>query len=148
MKVCDFIPYKLPVVERAVHLRFGIWLILSATADFELRESMANDTSHLSAKVYPSCRTCIHTLPYGHQLRGRKIFIRSDLQSCSKVPSINIHVDLPIPSLDVLSNLPSLNELPSYNTKSLAILDLLRSLKHEMKYISPTALQPVVGQNN
>ena len=141
MKICDLIPYKLPVVERAVNLRFGIWLILSATADFVLRESMANDTSHLSAKVYPGCRICIYTLPCGHQLRGPNIFIRSDLQSCSKVPSIKIHVDLPVPLLDVLSVLPSINELPSYNTKSLANLDLLRSLKHEMKYISPTALQ-------
>ena len=125
-------------MERVVNLRFGIWLILSATADFELRESLANQTSHLSTKVYPSCRICIYTLPCGHQRRGPNIFIRSDLESCSKVPFIGIHVDLPD---TVLSVLPSLNELPSYNTKSLANVDLRRSLKHELKNISLTVLK-------
>ena len=140
MKVCDLVPYQLPVVERAVNLKFGIWLILSATSDFELRESIVNDTAHLSTTVYPGCRICIYTLPSGHQLRGPNIFIRSDLQTCSRVPSIKIHVDLPVPLQDVLSVLPSIDELPSYTLKSTANLALLGSLKKEMKYVAPTSI--------
>ena len=141
MKVCDLIPYQLPIIERAINLKFGIWLILSAEADFELRESASNDTAHLSTRTYPGCRICIYTLPCGHQLRGPNIFIRSDLQSCSRVPSIKIHVDIPDPLQNVLSVLPSIEELPSFSTKSSANLAFLRSLKKELKYIPQTSLQ-------
>ena len=141
MKFCDFRPYALPVSERALNLKFGIWLILSASPDFELRESDLNDTTHLSTKVYPGCRICILTLACGRQIRGPNVYIRSDLQTCSQMPSIKIHVDLPAPLANILSTLPPLDKLPSYNTKSSANLDLLRTMKQEIKYLPSTSAQ-------
>ena len=86
MKISDLKPYPLPVSERAVNLKFGIWLILLASSDFELRESDLNGTTHLSTKVYPGCRICILILACGRQIRGPNVFIRSDLQTCSTIP--------------------------------------------------------------
>ena len=141
LKVCDLKQYPLPMTERAVNLKFGIWLILSSTSDFELRESDLNDTTHLSTKVYPGCRICILTLACGRQIRGPIVFIRSDLQTCSQIPSIKIHVDLPDPLAKILYTLPPLAHLPLYNTKSSANLDLLRTMKHEIKFLPSTAAQ-------
>ena len=141
MKFCDFRPYALPVSERALNLKFGIWPIHSASPDFELRESDFNDTTHLSTKVYPGCRICILTLACGRQTRGPNVYIRSDLQTCSQMPSIKIHVDLSAPLANILSTLPPLEKLPSYNTKSSANLDLLRTMKQEIKYLPTTSAQ-------
>ena len=57
------------------------------------------------------------------------------------MPSIKIHVDIPDPLQNVLSVLPSIEELPSFSTKSSANLAFLRSLKKELKYIPQTSLQ-------
>ena len=45
-----------------------------------------------------------------------------------------MNVDLPIPLHNVLTALPSLDELPAYSTK---IQALLKSNKDDIKYISP-----------
>ena len=95
-KVCVFVRYKLPFVLRAVNLRTGIWFVLSPTANFGLLDSVAKYTPHLFTEGYPGCRISIRTLLYGYQLLGTNIFIRSDLELCSKVPSIKIHVDRPV----------------------------------------------------
>ena len=39
MMVCDVKPDTVPIKERAVSLRYGIWLITAATADYALTES-------------------------------------------------------------------------------------------------------------
>ena len=64
---------------------------LVVSEDSELRESASNGTAHLSTRTYPGCRICIYTLPCDHHFRGPNIFIQSDLQSCSRVPSLKIH---------------------------------------------------------
>ena len=52
-----------------------------------------------------------------------------------------IHVDLPAPLANILSTLPPLSDLPSYNTKSAANLDLLRTMKLEIRYLPTTSAQ-------
>ena len=141
MKFSDFRPYALPVSERAINLKFGNWLILSVSPDFELRESDLNDTTHLSTKVYPGCRICIFTLACGRQIRGPNVYIWSDLQTCSQMPSINIHVGLPVPLANILSTLPPLDKLPSCKINSSANLDLLRTMKQDIKFLPKTSAQ-------
>ena len=140
MKVCDVKPIVLPVTEQATNLRYGIWLIMSASADYTLTESFMNSSTPTGTSSFPGCRICIVTLACGKQLSGPNIRIRSDLQTCSLIPPHIMNVDLPIPLHNVLTALPSLDELPAYSTKSQANIALLKSIKEDIKYISP-ALQ-------
>ena len=59
MKVGDLVLYQLPIIERAVNIKFGIWLTLSADAALELREPISKDTAHLSTKTNSGCRIFI-----------------------------------------------------------------------------------------
>ena len=112
-EICDLKPCPLLVSERVVNLKFGIWLILSASSDFELRESDLKDTTHLSTNVLPGGQICILTLACGRQFRGPIVFICSDLRTFSTIPCIKIHVDLPAPMANILSTLPPLSCLAS-----------------------------------
>ena len=48
-----------------------------------------------------------------------------------------MNVDLPVPLSNVLTALPSIDELPMYATRSQANIALLKSIKDEIKYVSP-----------
>ena len=141
MKVCDVKVIQLPIKERAINLRYGIWLILSATDDYVLSESNMTSSSPVANRQIQGCRICIFTLECGKQITGPNINIRSDLQTCQKIPPEKINVDLPVPLAKILSVLPSIDELPSYSTKSQANLALLKSIKHEIKYLTPSSHQ-------
>ena len=137
MKVCDVKPVTLPIKERAVSLRYGIWLITAASADYTLTESYMNSSTPVGSSSFPGCRICVVTLACGKQISGPNIRIRSDLQSCSKIPATIMNVDLPVPLSNVLTALPSIDELPMYATRSQANIALLKSIKDEIKYVSP-----------
>ena len=137
MKVCDVRPVTLPIKERAVNLKYGIWLITAASADYTLTESFMNSSTPIGSSSFPGCRICVVTLACGKQISGPDIRIRSDLQSCSKIPATIMNVDLPIPLSHVLTALPSIDELPMYATKSQANIALLKSIKNDIKYVSP-----------
>ena len=109
MKVCDVKPVTLPIKKRAVSLRYGIWLITAASADYTLTESFIQDSFR----------------------------IRSDLQSRTKIPATIMNEDLPVPQSNVLTALPFIDELPMYATRSQANIALLKSIKDEIKYVSP-----------
>ena len=143
MKVCDVKPIVLPVTDQVINLRYGIWLIMSASTDYTLTESFMNSSTPTGTSSFPGCRICIVTLAFGKQLSGPNIRIRSDLQTCSLIPPHIMNVDLPIPLHNVLTALPSLDELPAYSTKSKANIALLKSIKDDIKYISP-ALQKMM----
>ena len=68
MKVCDMKPVTLPTKEQAVSLRYGIWLILSATADYTLTESYMNSSTPTGSYNFPGCRICVVTLACGKQI--------------------------------------------------------------------------------
>ena len=137
MKVCDVRPVTLPIKERAVNLKYGIWLITAASADYTLTESFMNSSTPIGSSSFPGCRICVVTLACGKQISGPNIRIRSDLHSFSKIPATIMNVDLPIPLSHVLTALPSIDELPMYATKSQVKIALLKSIKDDTKYMSP-----------
>ena len=96
MMVCDVKPVTLPIKERAVSLRYGICLITAASADYTLTESYMNSSTPVGSSSFPACRICVVTLACGKQISGPNIRIRSDLQSCSKIPATIMNVDLPV----------------------------------------------------
>ena len=103
MKVCDVKSATIPIKEQAISLRYGIWLIISASADYTLTESNMNSSTPVGNSNFPGCRICFVTLACGKQITGHNIRIRSDLQSCSRVPPKIMYVDLPRPLANVLS---------------------------------------------
>ena len=136
MQVCNVKPYQLPTTERALNLRYGIWLIVSASPNFQLRRSQMTSLQPAHSSTVDGCKICIVTLGCGEQLSGPNLHLRSDLDSCSLLPAVTVNVLLPDPLAAVLSTLPSVAELPFYNTKTSAAIDLLKSIKHDIKYIN------------
>ena len=96
-----------------------------------------SSSTPVGSSSFPGCRICVVTLACGKQISGPNIRIRSDLQSCSKIPATIMNVDLPVPLSNVLTALPSIDELPMYATRSQANIALLKSIKDEIKYVSP-----------
>ena len=136
MQVCNVKPYQLPTTERAINLRYGIWLIVSASPNFQLRRNQMTSMQPAHSSTVDGCKICIVTLGCGEQLSGPNLHLRSYLDSCSLLPAVTVNVLLPDPLAAVLSTLPSVAELPFYNTKTFAAIDLLKSIKHEIKYIN------------
>ena len=139
MKVCNVKPVVLPTKERAISLRYGIWLIMSASPDYTLTESFMNSSTPVGSSSFPGCRICVITLACERQISGPNIRIRSDLQSCSTIPPTIMNVDLPVPLASVLFALPPLNESPMNTTKGQANIQLLESIKDDTKYLSPAS---------
>ena len=121
-------------------MRYGIWLIERATADFQLQEFSLNAPSPLPIASYDGCTICIITLACGHKLIGPDLTVLSDLESCHAVPPTFIHVDLPDALSHILSILPPLDQLPTYNTKTSANMDLLHTLKSDQAFLSMPTL--------
>ena len=77
LAVCETVAIPLPSIEQATNVRFGIWLLKSATADFIFRESSSLATSS-SSKSFEGCNLCIITLTCGMQIHTGHIIIRSN----------------------------------------------------------------------
>ena len=135
MKFCTVKPLILPPKARATNLKYGIWLIERATDDYRLHEFRVDAPSPLPVTSYDGCHICIITLSCGHKLTGPDLTIFSDLASCRVVPPTYIHVDLPSALSDLLSVLPPLEDLPTYNTKTSANLDLIHTLQNDVTFL-------------
>ena len=132
LKVCETHKIFLPAREQAYNLGYGVWLILSAHDSYTLTESDLLATTASDMTKYKGCRICVVTLSCGRQLVGPNVKIRSDLASCKDVPPIKIQVRLPDPLAHLISQLPSLDELPMYTTQVDASVDMLRSVRETL----------------
>ena len=133
MTVCNVKPFQLPTPERAINLRYGIWLIVSASPNFQIRKSQMESRKPTDSISMKGCRICIVTLECGEQINGPNVNIRSDLSSCALLPATTIDVYLPDQLASILGTLPPVNELPYYNTKAEASIALIKSVKPEIK---------------
>ena len=57
-----------PVIEAAENLGYGIWVILSATDTFTMRESSMDSSNAFQVRTYPGCQICIIALECGKQI--------------------------------------------------------------------------------
>ena len=60
------------------------------------------------------------------------IEIRSDLASCSQIPAIKLQVSLPHPLASLIMEVPSLDELPVYDSHAKAGVKLLKEIRKEL----------------
>ena len=133
IEVCETEAVPPPLKEKAPNLGYGIWLINSANPNFNFRESFMNATTTAGSKTIKGCRICIVSLKCGKQLIGPNIRIRSDLTTCMKVPPLYLNVKLPDQMSKLFSLLPTVDELPYYNTRVEANIKLLHTLKLELQ---------------
>ena len=131
LSVCDTKIISLPTVEQATNLGFGIWLITSASNKFNFRESMASSASTKTTS-FPGCNICLITLECGMQIMTPNIKIRSDLSSCSQVPAIKLEISLPNPLQSLIMEVPPLEDLPLFNSRTEAGVKLLKQVKTEL----------------
>ena len=133
IEVCDTEAVTLPLKEKATNLGYGIWLITSTSSNFKFRESYMNATTTAGSTMIDGCRICLVSLSCGKQLIGPNVRIRSDLSTCMKVPPLKLNVTLPEPMARLFSLIPTVDQLPHYNTRVEANIQLLSSLKLELQ---------------
>ena len=118
LQVCAPQQFSLPTSEKATNLGYGIWLINSASEAFTLREFTRGTTNSVQRTDIPGCSICIITLECGLQMASKHIKIRPDLESCDKIPTKRITIQLPDPLAAILSKIPPIEELPYYRTRA------------------------------
>ena len=89
-------------------------------------------TTLAGSKTMKVCKICLITLECGKQLTGETIRIPSDRRSCAKVPPVKLDVDLSKAVANLFSLLPTVDELPYYNTEVEANMKLLKFVKLEL----------------
>ena len=137
IKVCDTVTTRLPLTEKAKNLGYGVWLITSATDDYKLTEDDITPGSATNEIAHPGCRICIVTLKCGKKISGPNIRIRADLSTCDDIPAIRTTVALPNPLESLLSEIPNVDELPYFDSKAAAGVELMHTLKEKLKYHPP-----------
>ena len=129
---CETEVIELPATEKAENLGYGVWLVTSATKAYTLYETTSDSNTATGLTKYPGCNICIITLACGKQLTGPHITIRSDLQTCKSIPAIKIHVNLPDPLKHLLSEVPPVDEMPYFPTKSAAGVQMLTEIRQKL----------------
>ena len=132
IEVCDTEAVTLPLNEKATNPGYGIWLIPSSSPNFKFRESFMNATTTAGSSKANGCRICLVSLSCGKQLIGPNVRIRSDLSTCMKVPPLKLNATLPEPIARLFSIIPTVDQLPHYNTRVEANIQLLNSLQLEL----------------
>ena len=129
LKIWDTEQIAFPATEKAENLGLGVWLITSANTGYTLFESATASTASSGIIKHPGCRICIITLDCGKQLVGPHIKIRSDLSTCEQLPAIKIKVKFPDPLKQLWSELPEVDDMPYFSTKSAAGIAMLKEVR-------------------
>ena len=132
LQICDTEQIALPATKTAENLGFGVWLKTSATTAYTLFESDTASTTSSGIIKYPGCSICIITLECGKQLVGPHIKIRSDLNTCAQLPAIKIKVKFPDPLTQLWSELPEVDDMPYFSTKSAAGIAMLKEVREHL----------------
>ena len=122
----------LPVIEAAENLGYGIWVILSATDSFTMRESSMDSSDALQVRTYPCCQICLITLKCGKQITTPHLKIRSDLGSCHKIQAIQTEVELFDALKHLLTEVSEIDQLPYFNNKDQARITLIRHVQEKL----------------
>ena len=132
LQICNTEQIALPATEKAENSGFGVWLVTSATTAYTVFESDAASTTSWGIIKYPGCRICIITLEYGKQLVGPHIKIRSDLSTCEQLPAIKIKVKFPDPLKQLWRELPEVDDMPYFSTKSATGIPMLKEVREHL----------------
>ena len=128
IRECEMEVIYLPNQVQAQNLGYGIWLLTSATENYRLRKTSIDSVHPTRSELIRGCKICIMTIDCGYQLLGHMIKIRADLSSCEKIPAKKIEVKLADPLQFLLGELPSIENLPYFETNTVAGVNLMRKV--------------------
>ena len=132
LQECDTEQIALPTTEKAKNLGFGIWHITSATTAYTIFESDTASTTSSGIIKYPGRRICIITLDCRKQLVGPHIKNRSDPSTCEQLPAIKFKVKFPNQLKQLWSELPEVDDMPYFSTKSAAGIAMLKDFQEHL----------------
>ena len=132
LKVCDTEQIQLTSTEKAESLGFWVWLITSATSACTLFESDKESTTASGLEKFPGCHICTVILDCGKQLVRPNIKYRSHLATCEQLPAIKINVHFQDPISNLLSELPKLEDMPYYESRTEAGIELFKEVEKKL----------------
>ena len=130
LKVCDTEQIQLTSTK---NLGFGVWLITSAKSACTLFESDIESTTASWIEKFPGCHICIVTLDCEKQLVGPNLKYWSHLATCEQLPAIKINVHFEDPISNLLSELPKLEDMPYYDPKTEAGIELFKEVRKKLE---------------
>ena len=130
MENCNLKPVKLPLKEKARNLGFGRWLVTCAHSKYKLQERRMNSSLPMPIKIHEGCNVCIITIQCGHEIQGPNIHLKSDLETCSKLPAARVNVELPSPLHDLFEDFPELDEFPHLTDIATARITLFQEVQN------------------
>ena len=132
-ETCDTEVFYLPTQANAANLGYGIWLITSASDSYEMREYSLDSVHKSWNRIIPGCKICIITVECNYQIIvGENLKIRSDLESCDRVEAKLIDVKLPDPLEHLMSEIPQIDQMPYFESRTTAGVELLRKVRAEL----------------
>ena len=133
VETCDTEVFYLPTQVQAENLGYGIWLITSASDAYEMREYSLESKQKSWNRLIARYKICIITVECDLQVFiGDNIKIRSDLEACDKVPAKIFDVQLPDPLEHLMQAVPDVEDLPYFESRVVAGVDLLRKVRAEL----------------
>ena len=132
-ETCDTEVFYLPTQANAANLGYGFWLITSASDAYEMREYSLDSVHKSWNRIIPGCKICIITVEFYYQIIvGENLKIRSDLERCDRVEAKLIDVKLPDPFEHLMSEIPQIDQMPYFESRTTAGVELLRKVRAEL----------------
>ena len=132
-ETCDTEVFYLPTQANAANLGYGIWLITSASDSYEMREYSLDSVHKSWNRIIPGCKICIITVECNYQIIvGENLKTRSDLESCDRVEAKLIDVKLLDPLEHLMSEIPQIDQMPYFESRTTAGVEVLRKVRAEL----------------
>ena len=119
----------MPTMEQTISLGYGVWLILSAMAEYALTETYMNPSTSTHSYKFLGCRIW----KANHKAKHQDPCWPPELQPCTATD----HVSRPPRTLGHCSQYSSLDDLLLFIPKTQANVALARSITDDIKYVSP-----------
>ena len=105
---CDVDFKPLPFQEQAINIEFNLWLILSASCNYQLIQLNSRDSITLNSVIIQESQACNISLKYGEHFEGPNVLMRSDANSIAELLAMRIDVKLPTAIDHLFEALPAL----------------------------------------
>ena len=132
-ETCDTEVFYLPTNVQADNLGFGIWLLTSATDGFNIRTYSLEKSIGNLGSTKDGCKICILPVECGYQVKvGDNIKLRPELEVCDRITPKFVDVKLPDPLEHLMGIVPSLENLPYFESRTVAGVDLMKKVRAKL----------------
>ena len=130
ISLCKTRVISLPIIESALNIGQGRWLVTSRSDKYNFKLIPFNSTSPDSIQTISGCKSCVIHVPCAYMLQGPNIRVRPDMATCAMTPvfrkiehTVPLLADLFIQLMPV-SDFPELTDVTKIRA---AVLDKLQT---------------------